>query len=69
MKKKLSVKKTVYTALFAAIVFVCTVVVHIHIPIPGAVDVAGVVVVMFAAVVVTGLSPLQDASAISATGG
>ncbi|MBR5313788.1 MAG: ECF transporter S component [Clostridia bacterium] len=52
MKKKLSVKKTVYTALFAAIVFVCTVVVHIHIPIPGAV---GYVSLGDCAVIICGL--------------
>jgi uncharacterized membrane protein len=36
MKKLITIKKVVYTALFAALVFVCTVVIHIHIPAPGA---------------------------------
>ncbi len=36
-KTKLTIKKVVYTALFAALTFVATVVIHIHIPIPGAV--------------------------------
>ena len=36
MKKGITIKKVVYTALFAALVFVGTIVIHIHIPAPGA---------------------------------
>ena len=36
MKTNSIIKKVVYTALFAALTFVATVVIHIHIPAPGA---------------------------------
>ncbi len=36
MKTHQIIKKTVYTALFAALIFVATVVIHIHIPFAGA---------------------------------
>ena len=36
MKNKNLLKNTVYTALFAALVYVATMVIHIHIPAPGA---------------------------------
>lgn len=37
MKTNVSIKKIVFTALFAALAFVATVVIHIHIPVPGSV--------------------------------